>query len=608
MEPRKNVFSYFVIIVYVAAVLYILISGVTALANGQEYPYLQQGIFLVLFVVLWLILNGITGVLAGFEIRGSLKNKERFLKYTEAVVVIVVLAAGAFLRIAYIGFMPMEPESHYKIYYEIADLISRGTLLTEGVEYCDYIAAFPHIYGYSYILSMVFRIFGTSVQTAQYFNVALAMGTVYLAYRTGKTAGGRICGITALIFTAFWPSQILFSNAVASEFVFSFLLMLCLYLFVKTLKAYPPDTNKPVKGVMLHVLIGILLAVASAVRPAGLILLIAIVICILPEKMRLPVKLPAHQPLSLRILGKGWMRCLVILVTFFCVSSFISMRISYTIDQEIVTGVDSLGYSLMTGLNEESLGSRNQEDADYLRDTLEEKDSVTEAFSACLERAAERLKNPVKLLDLFIHKFQAMWADDGYANVCSITFMEQQGTLTTERAEFLNDMTDISNLYYLLVVSLAGIAGIFLWKRGNGIAYPFILVILGTAGMHLFVESQNRYHYHALIMIAFLASYTVKEIYEMNRAKILASKGEKERGCLDKEEDKKKMELLLQEEEELKKIRKEAMGCRFDMMDALKKGYITVSVSEAYVKEAQSESVNVDEEKEDEQKQDGEKA
>ena len=133
----------------------------------------------------------------------------------EAAVVILVLAAGFIIRIRYLQSMPMEPESDYKTYYEIADLINRGTLLKEGPGYCDYIAMFPHVFGYPYVLAVLFRIFGTSVQTAQYFNVVLAMGTVFLAYRTGKAAGGRICGLSALFLTAFWPSQILYINMVA---------------------------------------------------------------------------------------------------------------------------------------------------------------------------------------------------------------------------------------------------------------------------------------------------------------------------------------------------------------------------------------------------------
>lgn len=604
MEPRKNLFSYFVISLYLIAVLYTLVSGVAALGSGQEYPYLLQGAFLVILLFVWLALNGITGIFARLDIRNRLKDKEKILKYVEAAVVIIVLAAGTFIRMRYLQLMPMEPESDYKTYYEVADLLNRGTLLKDGPGYCDYIAMFPHVFGYPYVLSILFGIFGTSVQTAQYFNVVLAMGTVYLAYRTGKTAGGRICAFAALFLTAFWPSQILYINMVASEYLFSFMLMLCLYLFIKTLKEYPADTNKPVRGVLLHFAIGLLLAITAAVRPMALILLITIVICILPQKMRLPVKLPIDQPLSLHILGKGWMRCLIIVITYFCISKFISVGISYTIDQEIASGTSSFGYNLLVGLNEQSDGGWNQEDADYLYDAMELTGSATQAHTACRDLALQRLKNPKGIFNLFVHKFQVLWANDDYGSTWNILFMDQQGTLTGSREDFFYGIRDISNLFYLTLAALAGIGGFFLWKRGSGVTFPFILIFVGTAGMHLFVENQNRYHYHVLFMFALLAGYTIKEIYEMNYCKVLAGQVEKERRSREKEEDEKKMEFLLKEEEELKKRREEAMGCRFDMMDALKKGYVTVSVSEAYEGEEDEKPEMPEEDKE---KEDGKK-
>lgn len=604
MEPRKNLFSYFVISLYLIAVLYTLVSGVAALGSGQEYPYLLQGAFLVILLFVWLALNGITGIFARLDIRKRLKDKEKILKYVEAAVVIIVLAAGTFIRMRYLQLMPMEPESDYKTYYEVADLINRGTLLKEGAGYCNYIAMFPRAYGYPYVLAILFGLFGTSVQTAQYFNVVLAMGTVYLAYRIGKTIEGSICGLAALFLTAFWPSQILYINMVASEYLFSFMFILCLFLFIKTMKEYTADTKKPVRGVLLHFAIGVLLSLTAAVCPMALILLITIVICILPQKMRLPVKLPIDQPLSLRILGKGWMRCLIIVITYFCVSKFISVGISYTIDQEIASGTSSFGYNLLVGLNEQSDGGWNKEDTDYLYDALELTGSATQAHTLCRDLALERLKNSKGMFNLFARKFQLLWSNDDYGSTWNIFFMDQQGTLTRSREEFFYGVRDINNLFYLTLAAMAGVGGFFLWKRGNGVTYPFILIFLGTAGMYLFVESQNHYHYHVLFMFALLAGYTIKEIYEMNYCKVLAGQAEKERRIREKEEDEKKMEFLLKEEEELKKRREEAMGCRFDMMDALKKGYITVSISEAYEREEEQEPEMP---KENKEKEDGKK-
>jgi hypothetical protein len=603
MEPKKNIFSYFVIGIYLISVLYLISSGISTLGTGQEYPYLLQGILLVALLLIWLMINGIAGISIRLDIEKRLAGKEKWLKLIEFVLVFLVMTAALILRIKYIQAMPMKPESDFKTYYEIADLLKKGTLIKDGPGYCDYIAMFPHVYGYPYLLSIVFGIFGTSVQTAQYFNIVLAVLTVFLVYRTGRIAGGRGCGLVCLVLAAFWPSQIVYINMVASEYLFSFLLILSLYMFIKTLKEYSGDTRYPVRGVLLHILLGAVLAVTSAVRPMALILLITIIICIFTQKMKIPARLPKDQPLTLRILEKGWFRCLIVAVVYFSISSFISLGISYTVDEELASGSASFGYNLLVGLNEESYGGWNQEDADYLYDSFDQTGSATEAHLACRDLAVMRLqRSPEGMLNLFVHKFQILWSNDDYGSTWNILFMDQQGTLTKARETFLYEIRDINNIVYLIVVAFAGIGGIFLWRRGNGINYPFVLVFVGTLGMHLFVENQNRYHYHVLFMFILMAGYTVKEIYEMNRQKIMMTKSEDQYKRSDQIENQKKIEELRKEEEELIKLRQEAMQIKFDMKSALEKGLITVSVSEAYKENIADEPVDESKEIIDEEK------
>lgn len=597
MEPKKNIFSYFVIGIYLVAVLYLISSGISTLGTGQEYPYLLQGIFLVALLLIWLLMNGLAGISIRIDIERRLAGKEKWLNLIEIVLVIVVLAAAVLLRLRYIQEMPMQPESDFKTYYEIADLLKKGTLIKDGPGYCDYIAMFPHVFGYPYFLSIVFGLFGTSVKIAQYFNIVLAVLTVFLVYRIGKIVGGRGCGLICLILAAFWPSQIVYINMVASEYLFSFLLILSLYIFIKTLKAFSGNTSHSVSGVFLHIILGVILAITSMVRPMALILLITIIICILTQKMKIPVRLPKDQPLTLRILEKGWFRCLIIAVVYFSISHFLSMGISYTVDEELASGSASFGYNLLVGLNEESYGGWNQDDADYLYDSFDQTGSATEAHLACRDLAVMRLRrSPEGMLNLFVHKFQILWSNDDYGSTWNLLFMDQQGTLTKARETFLYEIRDINNMMYLIVAAFAGIGGIFLWRKGNGINYPFILIFVGTLGMHLFVENQNRYHYHVLFMFILMAGYTVKEIYELNRKKVRITKNENECKQSDLEEKQKKIEELRREEDELTKLRQEAMQSRFDMKEALEKGLITVSVSEVY--KVNNEDKSIDESKE----------
>lgn len=586
MEPKKSAFSYFVIILYLIGTLYILICGVNNLGEGQEYPYVLQGLFLVLFVLLWLGVNAMAGLFARFEHSGYSFKRKRLSWMLEAVFVLGILGAALYIRLLYIQEMPMKPESDYKTYYEVADLLKRGTLVEDGTGYCDYIAMFPHVFGYPYVLSVVFKIFGTSVRTAQVFNVVLAVGTVFLAYRTARLTAGTAAGLCTLVLTAFWPSQILYMNQVAAEYLFSFMLTLCLYIFMITIVKYHGDVRHPVAGVSLYVLLGILLALTACIRPMALILLITVILCLFFRKMRIPVRKTVDQPISLIILSKGWMRCVIVVLTYFVVSSFCNMAIEYTIDQPTASGSASFGYNLLVGLNQESSGGWNQEDADYLYDAMEETGNATEAHLACRDLAFQRLKeDPASLFNLFLQKFRALWSNDDYGSTWSILFMDQQGNLTKEREEFLYQIRDFCNLYYLLTVAAAAVGGIFLWKKGNSYLYPFCLIFVGTVGMHLLVENQNRYHYHALFMFALIAGCTLKDIYSVNRSKVLSVIEAKEKQQRQKAEDAERRKRMEEEEHLLTSLRQEAMQSQFDMRSALEKGYIKMSVSEAYKKD-----------------------
>ena len=144
---------------------------------------------------------------------------------------------------------------------------------------------------------------------------------------------------------------------------------------------------------------------------------------------------------------------------------------------------------------------------------------------------------------------------------------------------------DWGNLYYLLCFAFAGIAGIFLWRKGNDIEYVFLLIFVGTVGMHLFVESQNRYHYHALFMLALLAGCAVNGIYRLNRAKVLKLREEKEANQAAILEKQQRIEKMHRDEAELTQLREKAMQSKFDMKDALERNLIRVSVTQAYGQE-----------------------
>lgn len=586
MKPKKNAFGYFVHILFLVGILYALVCGIGDLGTGREYPYLLRGGFFLLLLLLWCLLNAMAAVAARFEWEDLSKTRKRVLDIMEGLFAVAVLAAAGWVRLEAIRNLPMQPASDYKTYFEIGDYLNRGTLTKAGTGYCDYIAMFPHVYGYPSFLAWLFRHFGTKVSVAQYANLVLSVATVFLTYRTGRLAAGRMAGLTVLVLAAFWPSQVLYSTMVASEFLFSFLLMLGVYLFVLSMKVCTPQMRHPVLGVLLHIAIGVCLGFCASVRPMALIAVITIVLCIFTQRLFLPAEKEEQPSISLMILSRGWMRCLIIILCYVLITTATNMTIERTVDRKLASGSTSFGYNLLVGLNAQSEGGWNQEDATYLYDAYDRTGDAGQAHLACRDLAIQRLtRDPESIFNLFLRKYHVLWGNDDYGGTWNLVFLDEQGNLTPERESFLYGSRDWGNLYYLLCLAFAGIAGIFLWKKGNDTEFVFVLIFVGTVGMHLFVESQNRYHYHALYMFALLAGCAVDGIYRMNRAKVLKLREEKEAARAKLREKQERIRKMHQDELELTQLREEAMQSKFDMKDALERNLVRVSVSQAYQQE-----------------------
>ena len=586
MKPKKNAFGYFVHILFLVGILYALVCGIGDLGTGREYPYLLRGGFFLLLLLLWCLLNAMAAVAARFEWEDLSKTRKRVLDIMEGLFAVAVLVAAGWVRLEAIRNLPMQPASDYKTYFEIGDYLNRGTLTKAGTGYCDYIAMFPHVYGYPSFLAWLFRNFGTKVSVAQYANLVLSVATVFLTYRTGRLAAGRMAGLTALVLAAFWPSQVLYSTMVASEFLFSFLLMLGVYLFVLSMKVCTPQMRHPVLGVLLHIAIGVCLGFCASVRPMALIAVITIVLCIFTQRLFLPAEKEEQPSISLMILSRGWMRCLIIILCYVLITTATNMTIERTVDRKLASGSTSFGYNLLVGLNAQSEGGWNQEDATYLYDAYDRTGDAGQAHLACRDLAIQRLtRDPESIFNLFLRKYHVLWGNDDYGGTWNLVFLDEQGNLTPERESFLYSSRDWGNLYYLLCLAFAGIAGIFLWKKGNDTEFVFVLIFVGTVGMHLFVESQNRYHYHALYMFALLAGCAVDGIYRMNRAKVLKLREEKEAARAKLREKQERIRKMHQDELELTQLREEAMQSKFDMKDALERNLVRVSVSQAYQQE-----------------------
>jgi hypothetical protein len=401
---------------------------------------------------------------------------------------------------------------------------------------------------------------------------------------------GRLSALVALTVSAFWPSQILYNNFLAAEYLFSFLLYFCAWLFLYLVLPTVHEQGSANGRLVLHIVLGVALAATSAIRPMALILLISMVICLASARMPLAVRPRNDLPLAERALEKGWLRALILVVTYLLVSAFFTKCVSYTVNRELAGGSASMGYNLLVGLNEESYGGWNEDDSNYLYEVLEDTDSAEQAQIACRDLALQRLKtSPQALLNLFFHKYDVLWSNDDYGATWNLIFLEQHGELTQARSDFLYRVQSWNDLWYLACVFFAGVEGVYLFKKRGNWAYLFVYLFLGTVAMHLLVENQNRYHFHVLYLFAILAAAGLHDLYEDSKYRVVRAQSEQRERMAWKKEETAALQRIEEAEQYASQRREESMSGYFDMGQALKEGHIVMSVSESCSKEDEQE-------------------
>jgi len=598
MKINKNWFYQFCTALSIIGILFILISVFSIIGEGQEYPYLHKGLLIIEIFAAWLIIQILASLTARFEITKKLLLHKKWINIIEAIFVIIMLSIAIIIRVVVINTFPMEPASDYKTYYEIAVLLKEGTIQTLGKGYSDYIAMFPHVMGYCYILKTAFVWFGTSILVGQYLNVFFAVSTIFFLYRIARKLGGRLTGLLALIFSTFWISQVLYVTMLSAEYAFTFFLYGSIWLFISLLNNYDGNTQKSRHAIILHLLLGALIAITSAIRPMGVILLIAIILCILPQKMKLP-NIPRNDiPLTKRMLEKGWIRCVLIIIPYFIISGIITTNIEIVVDKTLPSATTSFGYNMLVGLNVDSIGGWNEEDANLLNDSMEATGSATEAHIICRDLAFTRLtNNPKELFNLIVHKYELLWGNDDYGSTWNIVFADEQGTLTNTKSDFLYKVRHYNNIIYAIVIFFSIIALIYLLQRDGSGAYVLLLVYLGTAAAHLIVESQNRYHYFVLQIFMFFAALGIGYIFKDEQNKRISLLYKKEEEHLLKEEEQRMLTKYDNLEKKAVELIESSMVNTFDMEAALKHGHVIMTVTPAYEKNKKANKNGKDDEK-----------
>ena len=393
------------------------------------------------------------------------------------------------LALCFILWLDSQPVQDFNSLYTAANQLAQGSHA-----YLDNLYFFNWAYQSAFMAyeALVISLFGSSLLPLQLLNgIYLAMTDVLVYLIARKLTGERVAMMAGLLY-ALYPAPLFLAGVLTNQHLSVFLFYAGVYLLVKQRELSP-----------LRALgAGALLALGNAMRPIGVIPLLAAVIwCVLCALRRTRWRTLLHGAL--------------VATSYFAVGAALTGLI-------VVSGINPEGlvnnqpmWKFAVGLNEDSNGCWNAADYEAFLSL-----PTQEGHEAMTEAVKERLSVGIpKLAGLAWRKSAVMWAANedlywGFGHLdpeeAALSFPV---TLSWNRMQLL--LGGLDKGVYLLAFTLALVGLLSRLRRSEGCGRTLLLTLLvcGYYAVHLIVEVQVRYRYFLMPCIFVLAALALERLF-----------------------------------------------------------------------------------------------
>lgn len=409
---------------------------------------------------------------------------------------LIIFIITSLPRILSVIFIKVTPCNDFLTYHTLASRLAKGS-----IAFNDYISMFPYIIGYPALLAIFYKIFGVYVIVANILNIILACLIAVLLFVIGSEIINVKCGFGAAILWALCPSQILFTNIVSTEYIFTFFLLLFFCLLIVLLKRLKNFFT----SIISFSIFGIICGLTNALRPLGLLIILSVLIFYFIFYKQ--------KEYIFNIVVTKFILISIFLIFYFITNYIINSTISSVIKRDAASF--PAGFTMYIGTNARCNGIWNYDDS--IKVSKIEKTSKMkpqEIHNYLLKQALYRFKRQgiKENINLFINKFKIMWLGDIDAvftvnNPNAVYKLNSSNRLGNDiKAYFVLEIV-ISLLYYYFLIILCIIYSIMYFKNAK-FTYSILLVIfiLGIVLLHLVVEVAPRYHFYSIPLFSLIAS------------------------------------------------------------------------------------------------------
>lgn len=404
----------------------------------------------------------------------AFKIKLSPLAFAISIFLIAFLAKGIFVTL-----VDTKPFSDFNIFYENAINLAAGE---KSFGNTFYFQTWAYQSGPVIYYSLLIKFFGSGLLPLKLANTFFMAGSNMFIYLISRKISNEYAARFVSILYIFYPAPYFLASVLTNQHFAAFMFLAAIYtLFADKLNI-----------VLRCILSGLLIAVGNAVRPLGVVIVIAIIIWGIIEAIRYK---------SIIKIGTA----VILLIAYMTVNFGISAMVKNA-------GINSEGlannfplWKFVIGFNYDSKGQFSYEDQNkifYIKD-FKQRDK------AAMQAIKERLSvGPIKLLKLFNAKQEIMWASDDTLRWEFYKKVDGNLKAGKEVEKYEPYILGTEKIYYILafILMILGLLKLIGNKNPDTRVTLISILLLCYFGVHVLIEIQVRYRYFAVMLVFILAA------------------------------------------------------------------------------------------------------
>lgn len=340
----------------------------------------------------------------------------------------------------------------------------------------------------------IMKIFGTGLIPLKLVNCFFMAGTNLLIYLIARKVSNELAARTVAILYLLYPAPYFLTTVLTNQHFAACMFLLAIYIYLSE------GLNWTIKGTIA----GAVIALGNAVRPIGIVIIVASIIWEIIEIIR------THKYVKMGSI-------LLLLIAYLLVNYGCSAMVKHT-------GINSEGlannfplWKFVVGLNNEARGIYTYEDEDkiYKIQDFNERNNI--AKQVVKQRLSIGFKQFAKLMN---EKQIAMWAGTDTLSWGFYNNIDGQLVPSKELKKLEPTILKIEKIYYILIFILMfiGLCKLFADNKINQGALLLSLILLCYFGIHFLIEIQVRYRYFAVIIVFIMAAKGSEMLYARFKA------------------------------------------------------------------------------------------